>query len=207
MPLLLAALLPLLSPLNAAPPGALQDKPVGVLLLGEGGSPEWDRTVADLRRVFSDRTPFEFAALADGRDMQRGIDALARQRVKTIVLVPLAIFAFGEEMDETRYLLGISKRPPAGDAAQPLAQARLNSPCPLVLARPLEADPIFVDLLASRAKPLSREPSGEALLLVGQAPERLDARARWLASASDLAEKVRQRAGLAGAGAYALRSA
>lgn len=191
----------------------LGKKPFGVLLLGEGGDHDWKDTVDTLKKKAGARYPLEFAAgLADGREMQRGLDVLQAKRVKVVVIVPLFISSYGEAMDQNRYLLGIRETPskellqgPSRGGAMRLPR-RLHSRVPLVLAKALDDHPLFVDILAARAKALSRRPNEEALILVGEAPADQDDEKEWSETAMALAEKVRQKGGFAAARAYALRT-
>lgn len=189
------------------------EKPFGLLLLGEGGDRDWKAAVDDARAHAAGKYPLEFASgEADRREMQRGIDALQAQRVRTIVIVPLLVSSYGEVMDQTRYLLGIREKPSNELLDAPhehtggLQLQRLKSRVPLVLTKALDDHPLFVELLAARAQALSRRPANEALVLVGAAPAAKDDQREWNETVSALAEKVRQKGGFASARAYALRT-
>lgn len=189
------------------------EKPFGLLLLGEGGDRDWKDTVDEARKRAAGRYPFEFAAGdADRKELQRGIDALQSLRVRSIVIVPLLVSSYGEVMDQTRYLLGIREKPSKELLDAPhehtggLALTRLKSRVPLVLTKALDDSPLLVDLLASRAQALSRKPSGEAVVLVGAAPQAKEDAREWTETASALAEKVRQKGGFSAARAYALKA-
>lgn len=195
---------------NAWPSNTIGEKPFGVLLLGAGGTRDWKTQLDMILKRAGNRYPVEFAAgLADGKEMQRGIDALAEARVRTIVVVPLFVSSSDEVMDQNRFLLGIREKPSQALLNAPHAHAgapaqRLRSRVPLVVTKALDDHPLFVDLLASRAKTQSRHPEQESVLLVGPAPLSRDAAKEWTAGAAALAEKVRQKGGFAAAGAYAL---
>ena len=185
----------------------LGEKPFGVLLLGEGGDRDWKAQV-DLVKKHASRTamryPLEFApGLADRRSIQKAIDALHEQKARLIVVVPLFVSSHGEVMDQNRYLLGVNEKPSTAAYFKRVPATRVKSPVPLVIGKALDDHPLFVELLANRAKAHSREPAKEAVLLVGEAPEQ-DEKA-WTASAAALAEKVRQKGAFAAAGAYGLR--
>jgi len=103
------------------------------------------------------------------------------------------------DADQVRFLLGIREKPSQGLLNAPHEHAgappqRLHSRAPIVLGKALDDAPLFVDLLASRAKAQSRHPEQEAVILVGQPP--VD---------QDLAEKVRKKGAFAAARAYEYR--
>lgn len=219
---LLPALLVLAAPALAGEPlrsgpASLIEKPYGVLLLGEGGDREWRDAVDQIKKRAGKRYPVEFAAgLADGKSMQSALDKLQAQRVRAVVVTPLFVSSYGEVMDQVRYLLGIREKP-AELAGGPRSRAdappppRLRSRVPLVLGKALDDHPLFVELLVARAQALSRRPSEEALILVGEAPaskpgdKTRAGEAEWLQAAEALAEKVRKKGGFAAARPYAVR--
>jgi sirohydrochlorin cobaltochelatase len=199
----------------AEPPrfgNTLGEKAFGVLLLGEGGDRDWKATVDAVKKKAGNKYPLEFApGQADGRTMQRAIDALDRQRARVIVIVPLFVSSYGEVMDQNKYLLGIRDKPsetllkgPQG--RMPKAPARLRSRVPLILTKALDDHPLFVELMAARAQSLSRKPADESIVLVGEAPLDVAERKEWLEAATGLAEKVRQKGGFKAARAFALET-
>ncbi len=194
--------------LPAAP--AAGAEPFGVLLLGEGGDHRWRQAVLEIRRALG-RVPLEFApGLADTRAIQKGVEALEAKNVRKIVAVPLCLSSFSEVMDQSRFLLGIREKPSREFLGAPhahdqsLGARRVRTRLPLVLTQALDGHPLLVEALASRAKALSREPSLESLVLVGQAPRGPEAARDFLASTRDLAEKARTQGGFKSAEAAAL---
>lgn len=188
----------------------LKDQSYGVLLLGEGGGPEWKKAEDEVRRQLKG-VPVEAAwGLGDAKFMQKKLDLLLTRRVKAVVGVPLFVSSYGEMMDQNRYLFGVRERPPetllnAKNARRSSFETpRLNSRVPLMLSKALDDHPLVVETLAARAKALSRGES-EVLILVGAAPAGEEERKEWLASVSGLADKVRQAAGLKAARAVGLR--
>jgi hypothetical protein len=208
-----AAALPAAEPLRG-PTNSLVSRPFGVLLLGEGGDREWRAAVEDVVKKAAKRYPVEFAAgLGDSASMQRALDSLQAQRVKSIVVVPLCVSSYGDTMDQVRYLLGIREHPSEaflGPHARP--SVRVRSRVPLVLTKALDDHPLFIELLTARAQALSRHPEQEAVILAGDAPmgtpgdkDRV-AETEWLQAAQAVADKVRQKGRFAAAQAFALRS-
>ena len=166
---------------SATPPqkplASLEDKPFGVLLLGEGGDKVWKDSVASIIRDLSKKFPIEFVfGEADVKLVQKSVESLQAARIKKLVVVPLFLTSHSPLMDETRFLFGINENPSpsffkasrasAGYALVRRAQTKL----PVVLTPALDDSRVVVDILASRALSLSRNPSDEALVIVGIAP-------------------------------------
>lgn len=210
--LALAALLaPAWSGDMKAPMAAPVDKNYGVLLLGGGGDLNWKAAVEGIRRQLTSKgRPFEFAqGPADAKEIQKAVDLLQTRGVKKIAVVPLYLSSFDEVMDEDRYLFGIRQSPPAAFGEQlkrmgARAQPRLKIKVPVVMSRALDDNDTLVDLLAARAKALSREPAKETLVLIGQAPNAPEDLKDWQSAADTLAEKARAKAGLLAAKSGAL---
>jgi len=129
-------------------------------------------------------------------------------------------------MDDLRYLFGLRSEPVSDrpDARQKEMKAphaagksalvlppdgrrlkRLECRVPLVLAATIDKSPVLAEILADRAKALSREPARESLVLVGYAPRSDAALTTWKASAQAIAEQVRAKAGLRRAVAVGVR--
>ena len=196
----------------SAAPRAASDRSYGVLLIGEGGDLNWKAAVAAIKKELTSKgRAFEFAqGPADAKEIQRAVDRIQDRGVKKLVVVPLYLSSFSDVVDEDRYLFGIREKPPAAFAAAlksmgARVQARLKVKVPVVMTRALDDSDALVDLLAARARSQSREPARETLILVGEAPNSPEALRDWTTSADALAEKVRQKAGLRGARAAALR--
>ncbi|MBI5631478.1 MAG: hypothetical protein HY921_11405 [Elusimicrobia bacterium] len=187
--------------------------PFGVLLLGEGGSRDWTQAVDSLKEELGAKFPLEFApGLAEEPSLQRAARKLEARSVKKIVAIPLFASSFSEVMDQNRFLLGIREKPSLeflgiSPSRKSIGrQPRVLFKVPVVLSKALDDHPLAVEILASRAKALSRKPAEEALLLIGQSPFSSQASRDWSDSLSAVAEKVRQKAGLRAAGAFIWRS-
>lgn len=184
--------------LAASPLGT---KPYGVIILGEGGSAEWKTTVNEAIKAMGPDRPTVFAeGDADARSIQKAVDELQTKRVEKIVAVPLFITTFSEAMDQNRYLFGIREKPVRGASPK-----RLKSKVPLVLSKALDDSPTAVEILASRALGLTRQPATENLVLIGDAPDDKDAASEWVATVTALAQKVAAKAGMKAGQAMALR--
>ncbi len=191
-------------------PAPLGEKPYGVLLLGEGGSQAWNDTIDGLRKALGQKVPFDFSAgPADSANMQAGIDALQEQGARKIVVVPLLLSSYSEDMDQIRYLLGMRDRPSASLMNAPHAHndgpdRRLSVKVPIVLAKALDDHPLLVATLADRARALVPRPDQATLVLIGAAPAPKDAARDWASVMSDLAQKTARQAGFRAGSAMAL---
>ena len=183
LPLALAAA----AALAASPAG----KPFGLLLLVDGVGPEWIETIDAVVKQAGGRYPVEFVAgEADGPAIQRAVDALQAKRVLKIVAVALSVSPFSDIMNQNRFLLGIREKPSMGMPA-----TRLTSKVALVLSKTLDGQDALVEVVADRARALSKQPAADAVVLVAAAPKAIDAARDWTASLDALAEKARARAG------------
>jgi sirohydrochlorin ferrochelatase len=187
------------------------EKSYGVLLLGEGGDLNWKSTVESIRQGLSAKgLPMEFAqGPADAKEIQKAVTLLESRGVKKIVVVPLCLSSYSDNMDENRYLFGIREKQPAAylsalHSMGARAQERVKVKVPIAMTKALDDSQALVDILASRAKAQSREPASEALMLVGQAPTAKEGLQDWSSTVSALAEKVRQKAGFKRASSAAL---
>jgi len=168
------------APLTRTPSAAtLQDKPFGVLLLGETGGKELREALAAMTTTFAPQFPFEFAGgAADVKAIQKAVDRLQDAHIKKLVVVPLYAASRSPLMEQTRYIFGIRQDPapefftaahrPSGYALVRRVQSRGR--LPVVLTAAPDDDPLVVDILTSRALQLSKHPAAEALVLVGLAP-------------------------------------
>lgn len=183
------ALLAVLLAALAAPADA---KPYGILLLAHGGDPAWNAEIEKLRAAVSSTVPAALAlGMADPDTLQAGVDALQKEHVSAIVVVPLFVNSNSEVMEQTRYALGLSDKP--SEVMRAAAERMKDMPMPpgmahhhmnmfslkrverrprvrLVLAPALDADPFVSRVLLERAKALSRDPSKETVILVAHGP-------------------------------------
>lgn len=68
-----------------------------------------------------------------------------------------------------------------------------ESPVPVRMTAALNDHPIVAEILASRARSISRAPAGEAVVIVAHGPNDEDDNRRWLADMASLAERLRHR--------------
>lgn len=227
-PILLALVLAL--PASAAPRAKAAEEPAyGVLVLAYGVGGSWRKDLAALRAQLKGHALESVERVEgspDGVGVQRALDKLQSRRVGKIVAVPLATISGSPSIDEARYLFGIREEPVADrpDARQKEMEApraagkralvlppdgrrlkRLTSRVPLVLAATIDRSPVLAEILADRAKALTRDPARDSVVLVGVGPRSDAALASWKASASAVAEQVRRKGGFRKAAAVAVR--
>jgi hypothetical protein len=134
--------------------------------------------------------------------------------VTEIVAVPLFISSWSSVITSSEYLLGARADAPAalaiyakmshGPSTGPSAPAAgheghtaaadgttpVRSTVPIRVTSALNDHPIVADILASRARTISRTPSSESLIIVAHGPNEEADNNRWLADMRTLATRV-----------------
>lgn len=187
----------------------------GILLLAHGGSAEWNARVTELATTVNATRPTEVAfGMASRATIQEGIDRLVARGVTEIVAVPLFISSWSSVITSSEYLLGVRADAPAalaiyakmnhGPATTPPAPAAgheghtptadgttpVRSTVPIRVTSALNDHPIVADILASRARTISRTPANESLIIVAHGPNEETDNNRWLADMRTLAARV-----------------
>lgn len=183
----------------------------GVLLLAHGGSPDWNARVTDLAEQVDKTRPTEVAfGMATRANIQAAVDRLISRGVTEIIAVPRFVSSWSSVITFTEYLLGLRAEPPAGlanyvrmnhgqagavgtdghdghaieDGTRPVV-----SRVPIRMSPALNAHPIVADILASRARSISQDPTREAVIIVAHGPNEDEDNRRWLADMGRLAER------------------
>ena len=194
------------------PPSASADP--GILLLAHGGSAEWNGRVTDLAAIVNATRPTEVAfGMATRASIQGAVDRLAARGVTEIVAVPLFVSSWSSVITSTEYLLGLRREAPAalaiyakmnhapgataatghGDhAPQADGTTPITAPVPVRMTAALNDHPVVADILASRARAISRDAAREALVIVAHGPNDEDDNRRWLADMGTVAGRIRQ---------------
>ena len=224
--LLLAAAL-VGSPARAAA-GPNDPQPYGILLLAYDLDAPWRKERGSVGKLVKGHAVETVASAGDRVSVQRAVDKLAAQRAAKIVAVPLETLSDAPWLQQARFLFGVRSEPytdrPDASSGSPAdirpkalrpetksalslpgGAKRLDSPVPLVLAPALDKSPLLAEILADRAKALAKDPSKEALVLVGIAPRSDAAFKDWLTSAQDAAAKAGAKAGFREAIALGVR--
>ena len=191
----------------------------GILLLAHGGSAEWNGRVTELAAKVDATTPTEIAfGMAARQTIQTAIDRLVARGVTEIVAVPLFVSSWSSVITSTEYLLGLRAEAPAAlasyarmsHAPAPTAGAAaehenhtsqstatdgtipVKSPVPVRMTPALNDHAIVADILATRARTISRDPSKEAVVIVAHGPNEEDDNRRWLADMRSLGGRIQQ---------------
>lgn len=219
----------LAAPAAAAPAapavGPNDPHPYGILLLAYDVDVKWRQELGSLAQQLKGHA-VESVTSVDQVSLQRAVDKLAAQHAAKIVAVPIETLSGAPWLDQARFLFGVRAEPArdvpdpeSSDAADkkikpphapsalklPSSAPRLASPVPLELAPALDKSPLLVDILADRAKALSKDPAREGLVLVGIAPRSDAALKDWLTDAQDAASKIGAKAGFREALALGVR--
>jgi hypothetical protein len=208
----------LVSPTDAS--AAPADGTVGLLVMAHGGGPEWNRSVSDMLAPVAAETPTAVAfGMADPHTLGAALDTLRRAGVGRVAVVRL--FVSGASfLDQTRYLLGLSSTPPAsfipghgahGRDAAPHGGGVAAEPAPidhgLVVATHddgLMDSPLALRIMAERARALSRNPSGESVMIVAHGSGDDHENDELLRGMAGIADELRAD-GFAAARAFTLR--
>lgn len=187
----------------------------GILLLAHGGSAEWNARVTELAAKVNQTRPTEVAfGMATRATIQTGIDKLVARGATEIVAVPLFVSSWSTVITSTEYLLGLRAEAPAALAVYakmnhaPAAAGAatgheghtmatdgttpVKSPVPIRMAPALNDHPVVADVLASRARAISRSAAQEALVIVAHGPNEEEDNRRWIADMRSLAARVGQ---------------
>ena len=194
----------------------------GILLLAHGGSPEWNGRVTELAAKVNATRPAEIAfGMATRANIQSAIDKLVARGVTEIVAVPLFVSSWSSVITSTEYLLGLREEAPAalavyakmnhapapagasaagatgheghaGHASAADGTTPVKSPVPVRMTPALNDHPIVAEILASRARAISRDPAKEALVIVAHGPNEEADNRRWLADMESLAARLKQ---------------
>ncbi len=189
----------------------------GLLILAHGGGEVWNASVKAVVAAVNSQQPAEVAfGMASRPAIQAAIDALVTRGVSSIVAVPLFVSSHSSVVRSTEYLLGLRASAPAdfaifarmshghpaagahaeGDHHAAAADVAQNTrpvvaTVPIRMTPALNRHPIVGEILASRARVLSKVPAQEAVILVAHGPSPDDDNARWLADMAALAAVVR----------------
>jgi sirohydrochlorin ferrochelatase len=185
----------------------------GILLLAHGGSPEWNARVTELLANVDKSRPTEVAlGMATRATIQSAIDRLVARGVTDIVAVPLFVSSWSSVITSTEYLLGLRAEAPAalavyakmnhGDTSAHGTSgheshtavdgtSRVKSPVPIRMTRALNDHQIVAEILTSRARSISQDATGEALVVVAHGPNEEEDNRRWLADMATLAARIR----------------
>jgi len=146
---------------------------VGVLVMAHGGDETWNSAVDQAVARLSAEVPVELAyGMADPYTLRSALDRLGEQGVERVALVR-AFLSGRSFLDQTRWFLGLSDRPPAHfvlmgpAAADSSARAQLRHNLEIRTHEDGILSSAFAGaIMADRAREVSRTPDGESVLLL-----------------------------------------
>lgn len=192
------------------PDSAQRNQSFGVLVMAHGGGPQWNKDVLAAVEPLKDDYNIEVAfGMADAASMQESVKQLETRGARHIGVVRL--FISGESFKErTEQILGILPGAPAKPVASSDAHAghgeghgghgghsmefwRLDTRASFVVsAQGLVEAPEMGQVLATRAKALSKNPPQEDVLILAHGPGDDAENERWLKQLDARADVVRK---------------
>ena len=177
----------------------------GILLLAHGGSAEWNDQITSLAAQVNRTVPTEVAfGMATRSAIQAGVDRLVSRGATEVVAVPLFISSWSSVITSTEYLLGQRAEAPAalatfakmshaghGDHAQAGdGTTPITSPVRVRMTRALNDHAVVAEILTSRARSISSNPSQESVVIVAHGPNSDEENRQWLADMASLAGQM-----------------
>jgi len=184
-----------------------------VLILAHGGKPVWNEQVRKVAAVVDKVHPTEIAfGMASRRNIQEAIDRLVARGVREIDAVPLFISSHSSVITSTEYLLGLRNAAPPelavfarmshgfdghsahsskGNGHGSDGTAPINSPVPIRFRSALNSHPVVADILLTRADEISRDPTGEMVVVIAHGPVSDEADRLWLADIAQIVDRMR----------------
>ncbi len=185
----------------------------GVLVMAHGGSPDWNASVEAAVRPLGERYPTEIAfGMADATTMEQAVRRLEARGVETIGVVRLFI-SRDSWLERTEQIFGLRAGAPARPTDDHSAHGghsmgfwRIDTPARIAVgARGLSDDDAMGEVLATRARTLSRAPAQEEVLIIAHGPGDDAENERWVAAMERQAQAVRTAAPFAAVHVATLR--
>jgi len=172
---------------------------IGVLVISHGSRDEtWVRQVEEAVAPLRERFPYPvycaYLELVEGRLIQDGIDALEAAGATELIVLPLFVSSGSTHLEEIAWALGVR---PTCRFETDLTPFRLRAN--VRLCAPIDADDECIDILYEKLLPLSVDPSGELVFVVGHGSALPGFHATWRGVLEDAAAKLRARGGFAAA--------
>jgi hypothetical protein len=177
----------------------------GILLLAHGGSAEWNDHITALAAQVNRTMPTEVAfGMATRAAIQAGVDRLVSRGATEVVAVPLFISSWSTVITSTEYLLGQRTEAPAalaafakmshgdhaGHAQVVDGTTPIKSPVPVRMTRALNDHAVVAEILTSRSRSISKNPSQESVVIVAHGPNSDGENRQWLADMGSLAGQM-----------------
>lgn len=169
----------------------------GVLVISHGSrDPKWVRLVDEalLELEIPENVPIVagYLELVEGQSIQDGIDALERQQVTDLIVIPLFVSSGSTHIDEIRYAFGVQAEPTIETDLEPFQiRSRIH------FTAPLDDDPSVVQILLEHLQQLSRQPDAEVMLLVAHGSKEQFFFTKWYRALKSIAIQLQQQGKLA----------
>ena len=186
-----------------SPPPPQSDARLGVLVMAHGGSKQWNSEVLAAIEPLKREHDIEVAfGMADAASMQESVQRLESRGARRIGVVRL--FVSGESfLERTEQILGLAPGAPQRSAAHAGHEGhaeghsmefwRIDTQSSFALSQQgLVEAPEMANVLADRARTLSRDPQREDVLILAHGPGDDAENKRWLAHLEARAEAVRR---------------
>ncbi|MPZ19762.1 MAG: TonB-dependent receptor [Luteitalea sp.] len=163
----------------------------GVVLIAHGADQTWNARVHTVVEQVRRTMPAEPAFLMGIPDQtpQQAYDKLVASGVKQVVIVPLFVSSFSAHAEQVRFIGGLRDDYPH---AEHMKLTQISGPATITgVAGAMDDHPIVADILADRARALSRDPANEALVIVAHGPNADDDAARWHDTIENLGKQIR----------------
>ena len=139
----------------------------GILILAPSGTAEWNAQVKEVTAKADAQKPTELALGTPTRaTMEAAVDRLVKRGATEVTAVP--------------FFLSTTLSPELGT----------GYPVPLRFASSPADDPLFAEMILSRAQEISRSPADEVILLVGYGAD--DNGSRWSVNLTPAARRINQ---------------
>jgi sirohydrochlorin ferrochelatase len=170
---------------------------IGTILIAHGAGAEWNSQVESIAHTARTGGPLEVAYLmgdaAKSHRFQDMVKALADSGVSEIVVVPLLVSSHSGHYEQIRYLASET------DSLSEMMMHHLhmsgierpNTDIPIRVARALDDAPEMARVLSRRALALAKDPTRQALFLVGHGPNSAEDNALWMRNLRVVADSVR----------------
>jgi len=174
---------------------------VGTLIVAHGGGPAWDARVEKIAAEVKLPGPVGVSFLmgpgAKTHRFQDMVADLARRGAREVVVVPMLVSSYSGHYEQIRYLVG-ERSDLDSTMLHHLHMSGIERAAPgvrLRLTKAVDDAPEVAEVLADRAKALAKDPSKQALFLVGHGPNSAEDYAEWMSNLRRVADSVRARTG------------
>ncbi|MBJ6361186.1 sirohydrochlorin chelatase [Paenibacillus sp. GCM10012307] len=173
----------------------------GILVISHGSREEaWvklvDEAVARIKLTRPVPVVSAFLEIVEGRLIQDGIDQLEAEGVTDMYVLPLFVSSGSTHVDDIGQGFGEPRVSP--DREGELATFAIRT-ARVEYGQPIDNDPFIAELLYENIRELSEQPEQEELLLIGHGSREKIFHGRWRDGLAQLAERVRELGGFAGA--------